>query len=418
MIKFTLLVISFILSFPFPEVQAQKKKEIRFVKENFEFAGKQLNALLKAADLNPRGFPRSVDSSGHLTTTDMYGWTSGFFPGELWYTGDFLNDSSLKNAAARWTSSLSPVQFYKEHHDLGFMMYCSYGNAFRIKGNEEYKKALVNAAKSLSTRFSPVTGAIKSWNKFSSLHDRKKIYNFPVIIDNMMNLELLFFATEVTGDVSFREIAVKHAMTTLKNQVREDFSSFHVVCYDSLTGKIFVRETSQGYADNSTWARGEAWGLYGFTMCYRQTSDPVFLKTAMGMADLVIHHPNLPADKIPYWDFNAGDPGFTPGEFSKATKLNQMQRDVSAAAILASALLELSRFAGEKGKEYKETAVRILHSLASPAYRSRSGTNNGFLLIHSVGNIPGGTEIDVPIIYADYYFLEALKRYHDWYLKN
>lgn len=269
---------------------------------------------------------------------------------------------------------------------------------------------LVQSARSLSTRFNSVTGCIKSWNTFKSWHGNKT-YNFPVIIDNMMNLELLFFAAEVTGDTSFRHVAVTHALNTMANQVRKDYSSYHVVCYDTITGKVSGQETAQGYADNSTWSRGHAWGVYGFTMVYRKTKDLRFLKTAQGMADFFIHHKNLPADKIPYWDFNAGEKGYIPGINSNAKNVTKPYRDASAAAIVASALLELSTYSGAKGKEYRNVAIKILHSLASPAYRSPVRSNGNFLLMHSVGSIPHNGEIDVPLVYADYYFLEALSRY-------
>jgi chondroitin AC lyase len=289
-------------------------------------------------------------------------------------------------------------------------MYCSYGNAYRLTGNEAYKNILVQSARSLSTRFNPVTGCIKSWNSFKSWHGNKT-YNFPVIIDNMMNLELLFFASKATGDTSFRHIAVTHAENTMKNQIRNDYSSYHVVCYDTITGNIAARETAQGYADNSTWSRGQAWAMYGFTMVYRETKDRRFLKTAEGLADFFIHHKNLPADKIPYWDFNALQNGYTPGVRSNAKNINTLYRDASAGAIVASALLELSTYSTAKGKEYRETAVKMLHSLASPAYRAPLGKNGNFLLMQSVGSIPHNNEINVPLVYADYYFLEALLRY-------
>jgi chondroitin AC lyase len=322
----------------------------------------------------------------------------------------YTKDTAFENAAKQWTDKLEPLKSFTQHHDLGFMMYCSYGNAYRLSGSPAYKDILVQAAKSLSTRFNPVAGSIKSWNSFKSWHGNKT-YLFPVIIDNMMNLELLFFASKVTRDTSFRHIAIRHALTAMKNQIRTDFSSYHVVCYDSVTGKVEGRETAQGYADNSTWARGQAWGIYGFTMTYRETKDKRFLNTAQGMADWFINNKNLPEDKIPYWDFNANETGYTPGINSNALKMTTKPRDASAAAITASALLELSTYPGKKAASYRQTAIAILHSLASPAYRAQVGANGNFLLMHSVGSIPNNNEIDVPLVYADYYFIEALKRY-------
>jgi unsaturated chondroitin disaccharide hydrolase len=385
--------------------------EQEFIKENFQFADQQLKNMLKEADFSGLAFPRSTNKEGKLRGTNMYDWTPGFFPGSLWYAYENTGDTALKNAAIKWTEALEPLKTFKDHHDIGFMMYCSYGNAYRITKNELYKAILIQSAKSLSTRFNKTTGCIQSWKNFGSMKDGKK-YDFPVIIDNMMNLELLFFASEVSGDTSFRHIAITHALNTMKNQIRKDYSSYHVICYDTATGKVLTKETAQGYADNSTWARGEAWGIYGFTMTYRKTNDKRFLKTAQGMADWFVNNKNLPADKIPYWDFNANQTGYTPGAKSNALNVTTKFRDASAAAITASALFELSNYSGAKGKKYRATAIQILHSLASPAYRAALGTNANFLLMHSVGSIPNNSEIDVPLVYADYYFLEALHRYN------
>ena len=385
------------------------KTESLFVQDNFQYADKQLKNML-GMEIKSNSFPRTTDKDGKLVATNMYDWTPGFFPGNLWYTYEYTKDPALKTAATQWTEKLEALQNFTQHHDLGFMMYCSYGNAYKFTGNEDYRKILIQSAKSLCTRFNNVTGTIKSWNVFESWHGDKS-YRFPVIIDNMMNLELLFFAAKQTGDTSFRHVAVTHALNTMKNQVRENYSSYHVVCYDTATGNVIGRETAQGYSDNSTWSRGQAWGIYGFTMTYRETKDARFLKTAQGMADWYLNNKNLPADKVPYWDFNAGETGYTPGVNSHALENKTKLRDASAAAITASALLELSTYSGEKGKSYREVAVKILHSLASQAYRAAPGSNGNFLLMHSVGSLAHGFEIDVPLIYADYYFIEGLKRY-------
>lgn len=366
--------------------------------------------MLNEAGKNKLAFPRTINKNGKLVTTTMYDWTPGFFPGSLWYAYEYSKNAELKTAAVQWTERLEPLKTFTQHHDLGFMMYCSYGNAYRLTGNATYKNILVQSARSLSSRFNPVTGCIKSWNVFKSWHG-SKTYNFPVIIDNMMNLELLFFASKATGDTSFRHIAVSHAENTMINQIRSDYSSYHVVCYDTITGKVAGRETAQGYADNSTWSRGQAWAIYGFTMVYRETGDPRFLKTAEGLADFFIHHKNLPADKIPYWDFNAQQQGYTPGVRSNAKNINTLYRDASAAAIVASALMELSTYTAAKRKAYRNFAVQMLHSLSSPAYKAPVGKNGNFLLMQSVGSIPHNNEINVPLVYADYYFLEALLRY-------
>ncbi|WP_256009611.1 glycoside hydrolase family 88 protein [Desertivirga xinjiangensis] len=378
--------------------------------ENFDIARIQYRYLLNEGSRTDTLFPRTLDDSGKLKLTDKYEWTSGFFPGCLWYMYDGLKDDSIKNEAIKWTEKLESLKDFTEHHDLGFMMYCSYGNAYRVTGNPNYKNILVEAAKSLSSRFDPKVGSIKSWNRFGSW-DGKNRYDFPVIIDNMMNLELLFFASKVTGDPYFKNIAVKHAENVMKNQIREDYSCHHVVCYDPQTGAVLSKETSQGYANNSTWARGQSWGIYGFTMSYRETGDKRFLNTAKKMADFYIDNENLPSDFVAYWDFNANEKGYTPSVKSKAKQTPTKYRDVSAAAVTASALLELSTFKGVDGTKYREAAEKIIASLSSPAYRAKTGTNGGFLLKHSVGSIAHGVEIDVPLVYADYYFLEALNRY-------
>lgn len=384
-----------------------------FIRDNVSFAKTQLKHMLKeTGNHDPLAFPRSTGKTGQLVTTNMYDWTPGFFPGSLWYAWEQTKDPQLRRQATAWTEKLEPLKDFTKHHDLGFMVYCSYGNAYRLTGNKTYRDILVQAARSLSTRFSTTTGSIKSWNAFKSWHGNK-MYYYPVIIDNLMNLELLFFASRETGDTSFRHIAVTHAETAMKNQIRGDYSSYHVVCYDTITGKVEGRETAQGYADNSTWARGQAWGIYGFTMVYRETKDPRFLKTAMGMADFFLDHKNLPEDKVPYWDFNVQEAGYTPGKNSNANKVSTKYRDASAAAITASALFELSGYAGGKSGKYRDAAVKMLHTLGSSAYRAPEGGNGNFVLMHSVGSIPHNFEIDVPLVYADYYFIEALQRYEN-----
>lgn len=384
-----------------------------FVKDNLAHAEQVLSAQLQEANKTfstERGaFPRTSNKSGGLTTSSMYDWTPGFFPGSLWFLYDHSKNKDLKAEAVKWTEKLKPLEHFTGHHDLGFMMYCSYGNAYRFTGDESYKEILINAAKALSTRFNPVTGTIKSWNTFKSWHG-DKTYDFPVIIDNMMNLEMLFFASKISGDTTFRHVAITHALSTMKNHFRPDHSSYHVVCYDSKTGEVIARETAQGYADNSTWSRGQAWAIYGFTMCYRETGDPRFLKMATGLADYFIK--NLPADQIPVWDFNANEKGYEPGRNSYANNVKTLYRDASAAAITASALLELGTFTQDRAsRDYRKTAVKMLQSLSSETYRARPGTNAGFIIKHCVGSIPHQTEIDVPLVYADYYYIEALDRY-------
>lgn len=338
---------------------------------------------------NPRLVsPRTVEKE-KLKLVSSKDWTSGFFAGELWMLYRCTNDTMWENKAKKFTGLLQPEQFNADSHDVGFKMYCSYGRAHAVTKDEAYKKIIIQSAKTLSTRFNSTIGCIRSWDF------NKDKWTYPVIIDNMMNLELLFAATRLSGDSSFYRVAVAHANTTMKNHFRSNYSSYHVVDYDTAYGHVRSRVTHQGYANESAWARGQAWGLYGFTMCYRETKDKRYLQQAEKIFDFISKHPNLPADGIPYWDFNAPDIPAAP-------------RDVSAAAVMASALYELALYS-KKGKAYRLAADKIINQLTRH-YRSMPGENFGFILLHSTGHLPGNSEIDVPINYADYYFLEALLR--------
>ncbi|HVG40562.1 MAG TPA: hypothetical protein VM888_03035 [Chitinophagaceae bacterium] len=360
----------------------------QYFKEAAEQYKVMMNILLQGQ------FPKSYDAAtGKLQTSGSEWWCSGFYPGTLLYLYEETKDTVLYNEALRILELLKKEQYNKSTHDLGFMMYCSFGNANRLQPSPVYKEVLVNSARSLATRFNPTVGCIRSWDS--------KGDDFLVIIDNMMNLELLFWATKETGDSSFYNIAVTHANTTLKNHFRPDNSSYHVINYNAKTGAIQKKRTQQGAADESAWARGQAWGFYGYTLMYRETRDQKYLDQANKIAQFVFSHPNLPADKIPYWDFNA------PG-------IPVALRDASAAAIIASGLIELSTYVDKKrATEYLNNATAILYTLSSDKYKAKKGSNGGFLLQHSVGNIPGKTEIDVPLTYADYYYVEALKRYKE-----
>jgi unsaturated chondroitin disaccharide hydrolase len=337
-------------------------------------------------------YPRSTKKDGAIATTSSSDWTSGFFPGSLWYMYDYTKDKKWETLARQWTAGLEKEQFNKGTHDLGFMLFCSFGNGYRLTKDPKYKDIIIQGSKSLITRFNKKAGVIRSWDH------HKDVWAFPVIIDNMMNLEMLYWASKQTGDPVYANVATTHALTTLKNHFRPDHSSYHVVDYDTLTGQVRKKTTHQGFSDASAWARGQAWGLYGFTVTYRETKDPRFLKQAQAIADFFINHKNLPADKIPYWDFDA------PAR-------PDLPRDASAAAIAASGLLELSQYSGAKGETYKKAASQMLASLASPAYLAKANTNNNFILMHSTGHLPNNSEIDVPLNYADYYFIEGLMRW-------
>ena len=355
---------------------------------------------------NRKNYPRTMRNDGQLGTTGMYDWTPGFFPGSLWYLYELTEKEEWKEAAQKWTESLESLKTFTGHHDLGFMMYCSYGNAERLAPKPEYKEILIESAKSLSSRYSDNTETIKSWNYRRAWNDTTEWF-YPVIIDNMMNLEMLFYATKISGDSTFYNIAVKHADTTLKNHFREDYTTYHVVDYDTITGAVLDRATCQGFSDNSTWARGQAWAIYGYTMTYRETKDSKYLDAAIKATDVYLK--NLPDDLIPVWDFNVGEEEYFPEGKSYAVQFREKSKDASAAAIVCSALFELSDLANNPG--YKDKAIQMLQSLASSEYRANLGANANFLLMHSVGSIPHKTEIDKPLVYADYYFLEALTRY-------
>ena len=332
--------------------------------------------------------PRSL-IKGELLLVSSRDWTSGFFPGELWFINEYTNKNEWRAEAEKVTANIEKEKTNATTHDMGFKIYCSFGNGYRLTSDPHYKDVIIQSAKTLSTRFRPVTGTIRSWD-----HNRER-WGFPVIIDNMMNLELLFAATRLTGDSSFYKIAVSHANTTIKNHFRDDYSTFHVVDYDTITGKVVKKQTAQGQSDQSTWSRGQAWALYGYTVCYRETKDPQYLKYAEGAANFILHHPNLPKDMVPYWDFNAPN---IPNE----------PRDASAAAVNTSALYELSMYSSN-GKEYKKAADKILKNLTDH-YRSPVGENKGWILLHSTRAKPPDSEVDVPLSYADYYYLEALLR--------
>ena len=369
----------------------------KLVSDNFDFAKRQMVHMLENIPQGEAKMPHSINGKGNTSCRSIYWWTSGFFPGILWYINEYTGDKTFESFAKKWTEKLEPVKTFKGNHDIGFMMYCSFGNAYRLTQNEKYKDILIQSAYSLATRFNPQVGTIKSWDSWRSW-ENKHVFKYPVIIDNMMNLELLFEASKLSGDSTYYNIAVKHADTTMKNHFRDDNSCYHVVDYDPVTGEVRKRQTAQGYADESAWARGQAWAIYGYTMCYRYTHDQKYLDMAEKIYNFIFNNPNLPEDLVPYWDFDAPN---IPNE----------PRDASAAACTASALYELSTYI--PGKNYKETADKIMESLGSPAYRAEVGTNGNFILMHSVGSIPHGAEIDVPLNYADYYFLEGIMRKRD-----
>lgn len=353
--------------------------------------GEELRPLV-AVSMENNKIPRTLNEDGSIRwIAEPYDWTEGFWPGVCWMLYDYTGNEEWKQAAA------SSQKIYEDHkdlttdHDLGFIFNNSYGKGYKITGNKEYKQVLLDAAESLITRFNENVGCIQSWDVADNWQATRG-WKFPVIVDNLMNLELLFEATKLTGKEKYAQIAIQHANTTMRNHFRKDGSSYHVVDYDPQTGAVRSKETAQGYADESAWARGQAWALYGYTMCYRYTKDEKYLQLAEKIANFILTHPNYPKNGVPYWDFNA-------------PKIPDEPRDASAGAIMASAWIELDEYSDNN---YLDEAKKVLTTLSSERFLNIDGQH--FLLNHSVGSIPHGNEIDVPLVYADYYYIEALIR--------
>lgn len=374
--------------------QVEDRKMEKLIEENMKFAARQYKLLAKntPADVMPRNFS---EKDQKLVTSSTSWWTSGFFPGSLWYIYEFTGDTAIRAEAERRLAVLEKEKYHTKDHDLGFMIFCSFGNAYRITKNENYKETVLTAAETLIKRYRPTIRAIQSW-------DSGGRFTSPVIIDNMMNLELLCWSADELREPKYKVIAIAHTETTKRDFYRPDNSTYHVVDYDLAKGAVREKMTAQGAAPESAWARGQSWGLYGFTMMYRCTKEPTYLEHARKIAKFILNHPRLPKDKIPYWDFDAKD-------------IPHTYRDVSAASILASALLDLAQYVeANERDEYINTARTILINLSGKKYRSKTGGNAGFLLRHSVGAIPYNSEVDVSLTYADYYFLEAMMRYRGW----
>jgi unsaturated chondroitin disaccharide hydrolase len=380
---------------------AQDPAQLEMLVNNaLEVARVQSLAMALSLKDQPGRLPKTLTQDGKLETCTPDWWTSGFFPGVLWYIYENTGDEGVKSWAREYTLRVEAQKYVTTHHDVGFMIFCSFGNGYRLTKDPTYRQVVQIAAQSLSTRFNPVVGALRSWDRAPW----NSQWQYPVIIDNMMNLEILMWTASEFGIRDFARIATTHANTTMQHHFRKDFSTYHVVSYDTLTGKPELKQTAQGYSHESMWARGQGWGLYGFTMMYRETGDTSYLHQARGMADLIVHHTNLPGDKIPYWDFNAPD---IPDEL----------RDASAAAVICSALLELSRYVDtSRSALYRAVAETQLRHLCLPPYLAEKGSNGNFILKHGVGHKPNGTEVDVPLAYADYYFVEALMRYKKWHM--
>ena len=361
----------------------------------FERAAAQMELMDKnldsAAVSNPGVaiYPRSINKEGALWTSNYKWWCSGFYPGSMWYVYEYTGDEKIKELALEYQAGLEPLRFRKDDHDIGFQLMCSYGNCLRLTEDQTCVPVLIDGANSLASRFDPEVGCTRSWS-FGK-------WSFPVIVDNMMNMELLLKAAELGGSDSLKNVALAHARTTMKNHFREDKSCFHLVDYNPETGEVVGKQTVQGLADDSAWARGQAWGLYGFTMVYRFCKEQDILDHAIAIAEYLL--PRLPEDGVPFWDYDSAE---IPNDV----------RDASAAAIMASSLIELSQYVdAEKAERYLATAEKMIRTLASEEYLCAEGEDYGFLLKHSTGNKNTDSEVDVPLTYADYYFLEALIRW-------
>jgi|SRR5690554_803689 len=376
---------------------SNSKETISWIDNIFHKSVDQYKILMD--DLDEGVMPYSINKDGSRKNNKPRSWTAGFYPGTLFYLYESTGDETILQEGLKRVKLMDEQQYLTSHHDVGFMMYCSYGNLNKIDPKKEYEQILINSAYSLSKRYNENVESIRSWGE---IDDEE---SFLVIIDNMMNLELLLWAAKVTEDKELYNIAVNHANTTLKNHFRPDNSSYHVVEYDPKTGEILKKRTAQGFSDQSAWARGQAWGLYGYTMMYRETQDKQYLDIANKIASFIINHPNLPEDKVPYWDFN--DP-----------KIPDTERDASAGAIIASALIELADYNKKDSQNMLNTAWAILRTLASEDFTAENGSNGGFLLKHSVANMNRNADVDAPLPYADYYYIEALMRYKEFIRGN
>ncbi|XMO85351.1 glycoside hydrolase family 88 protein [Algibacter sp. AS12] len=334
--------------------------------------------------------PRSIENNEkNWSLVPVKDWCSGFWPGVLWYAYEASGDESIKKEAEKFTIPIKKIAYKSAlDHDIGFQVYCSYGNGYRLTGNEAYKEVLLAAADTLATLYNPIVGSIHSW-------PMKPQYPHNTIIDNMMNLELLFWAAKNGGSKTLYDIAESHAEVTMKNLVRPDYSAYHLGSFDDKTGAFIRGVAHQGYADDSMWARGQTWGIYGFAFSYRETGREDFLNTSTHLADKYLER--LPVDGIPFWDFD--DP-----------KVPNAPKDASAAAIAACGMLELAVLVKDDAlkNKYYNAAKRFISILSTDAYMSNQ--KNQALLLHSTGHHPKNSEIDASIIYADYYFMEALLR--------
>ena len=370
------------------------------------YAGQQLSYCAGQVDkaletLRPYDFsqmPRNIlagEYRWNLRPTKLEEWCIGFWPGILWMDYDYTRSEAVMKAAQGYTEAvIKAADRSVADHDLGFIATGALIKGYEQTRDPRYREAALRAADSLATLFNNKVGTMLSWP-----HSVKRYGGHNTIIDNMMNLELLFWAdherNSKPGNSRLFDIAVRHAETTMQHHFRPDGSCYHVAVYDTLTGRFLRGVTHQGYSDASTWSRGQAWAVYGYTMVYRYTHDPRFLRQARRAADVYLRRLHETSDDmVPVWDMDA--------------PAGQQEKDASAACIVASALLELCQYAKEDADRYHEAAVATLRCLSTNRYQSRD--RNVSLLLHSTGHHPAGSEVDASIIYADYYYMEALLR--------
>ena len=351
-------------------------------REALDFAVERLKKTLQTAG----GFPHATER-GRWVCLPKGGWTGGFWPGRLWLAFIERGDDRLAHAAREWCVRLAPRELDTTTHDLGFLFYPSYVTGYRLTGEAALRYGALAAAETLTRRFSQKGRFLQAWGALDDPTRRGR-----TIVDTMMNLDLLFWATAQTGEPRFADIAIAHAETCQTHHVRPDGTTAHVYDFDPETGEEIGQNTHQGYSPTSCWARGQAWAMYGFATAFRRTGDARFLETARRTCDWFVAH--LPPDHVPYWDFDAPD-------------IPHDVRDSSAAAIAACGLLDLAD--STQAPSYRQVALQILSSLATD-YTSRGYPEEEGILLHATGAKPRGKEVDISLTYGDYYFMEALLR--------
>lgn len=383
-------------------IACQKQNTEFSAEKDLQYCASQVNRALENLDEGKGTYDFTMEPRNILEGELVWNcrkaspaeWCSGFWSGILWMDYSYTQDEHVRKAAEGYTEALSIVT--KEpvfDHDIGFLILNSYGKGYEQTHNPAYKQVMLAAADSLATLFNPTVGTILSWPRHV-----KDFGGHNTIMDNMINLELLYWASENGGDKRLRDIATSHAETTMRHHFRDDGGCYHVAVYDTLDGHFIKGVTHQGYADSSLWSRGQSWAIYGYTMVYRYIKEQRFLDHAQKVTDLYLKRLKETSDDwVPIWDMD--DP-----------RGKEAPKDASAACVVASALLELCKYVdSEKSATYRSAAENMLRDLSTDKYQSR-GRNEAFLM-HSTGHHPAGCEIDASIIYADYYYLEALLRY-------